>query len=53
MNTRLREVRMPQPRMMLTLSSGPQVQQFYVPTVARVAVAYAVATPDGWIIIQL
>jgi beta-lactamase regulating signal transducer with metallopeptidase domain len=42
-----------QTRMTLTVSSGSQVQHFYVPAVAYVPAYAAVATPDGWIIIQL
>jgi beta-lactamase regulating signal transducer with metallopeptidase domain len=43
-------VRASQPRVILTLASGQQVQHFYVPTIAYVA---AFRTPDGWIIFQL
>lgn len=42
-----------QTRMTLTVSSGSQVQHFYVPAVAYAPAYAAVATPDGWIIIQL
>ena len=43
-----------QPAMLLTISPGEATPQFYVPAVIRMPVAYAaVATADGWIIIQL
>lgn len=42
-----------EPRFTLTVASGTQVQQLFVPAVAYVPAYAAVRTPDGWIIFQL